>query len=492
MGKIRIVICENFYPEYQEVLQNQGFEDIELLIFPSSCDQKERKLEVRKILEKVNYKSSVLICSKSCDAVKLLPEKNDIRTITWNYCFSHLTSEEFLNHLISEGSYIISSGWLKNWQRHINNMGFDEEGAREFFRESCKQLVLIDYKNDDKNKQWLENLSRYVDLPYLIIPVKLQKLELMIKSILSEWRLNHQEKGLQSTIAELRNQCAEYATIFDLLSKISTYSKKRDVINQIENIFKMIFGAEKFVFWNDQKNSIPEEIKKLQTSKENYLLLREDNRFCIKISWGNIIYGIIDVSEFLFPNYIEKYLNLSMEISKISGLVFHNNEQYEKILDSEKKLKYMSYHDAMTGLYNRNYINENISATIPQSDICVFMFDIDKLKYVNDHFGHAKGDRLIMRFARILEKSFRETDIVARIGGDEFVAFMYDSDEDSAELVKERIIKSLRINNKNIMDKGLELSASMGYVRPNKEDDTIEDLIRKADALMYKNKNEKS
>lgn len=491
MEKIQIIICENFYPEYQEILRNEGFKDVDLRIFPSLCDQKGRKHEVSKILKNLNNESSVLICSKSCNALKLLPEKNNIQTVTGNYCFSHLTSDDFLNYLISEGNYIISLGWLKNWKRHIKNMGFDKDIARKFFNQTCKNLVLIDYKNHDKDKQRLEDLALYLDIPYSIIPVELEELRLMMKSIIFEWRLNHLEKDNQTTIAELRNQCAEYSTIFDLLSKISTYSKKRDVINQIENIFAMIFGAQKFVFWSNQKDSLPEEIKKLQTSKNNYLLLKEDNRFCIKITWGNILYGIIDVSGFLFPKYIDKYLNLSIEISKISGLVFHNNAQYEKILDSEKKLKYMSFHDSMTGLFNRNYINERISNVIKKNEICVFMFDIDKLKYVNDHFGHAKGDKLIKRFARILEKSFRETDIVARIGGDEFVAILHDSNEDSAEIIKQRIIDFIRINNKNIKDESLEISVSMGYARSDKDDSTIEDLIRKADTLMYEDKNKK-
>ncbi|XWX63936.1 GGDEF domain-containing protein [Desulfitobacterium sp. AusDCA] len=64
------------------------------------------------------------------------------------------------------------------------------------------------------------------------------------------------------------------------------------------------------------------------------------------------------------------------------------------------------------------------------------MFDIDKLKYVNDNYGHAEGDKLIISFAEIMTKSFRETDIVSRIGGDEFTAILYDADEKTAKSIK--------------------------------------------------------
>lgn len=488
MKKLQIFICENFYPEYQKALQIEGLEDTELRTFTSLCDHKGRKTEVKEILERVNKQNSTLICSKSCDALRLLSENHSIRTITGNYCFSHLTCDDFLNYLTSQGSYIISTSWLKNWENHIKEMGFDKDTARRFFQESNKQLVFLDAIKD-KNDEWLiKDLASYVGLPYIVVPVELEGIRLMLRSMVYEWRLHNQEQENKSAINELRNQCAEYSAVFDMLGKISTYAKRRDLIGQIKELFIMVMGAQSFSFWSDQADSLPEEIRKLQRSEANNLLLRDDNRFCIKITWDGMLYGIIDVSGFLFPQYIEKYLNLAVEVSKISGLVFHNNEQYEKILESEQELKYLGFHDSMTGLFNRTYINKVLSDTTKDNKTCVFMFDIDKLKYVNDNYGHAEGDKLINSFAEILKKSFRDKDIVARIGGDEFVAVLYDSDEDGTKVIKQRIVDLIRINNENIKEKHLELSVSIGYARPEQGNSTIEDLMNKADALMYEDK----
>ncbi len=488
MKKLQVFICENFYPEYQNALERERIEDIELHVFPSLCDQKGRKTEVKEMLGIAHKNKSTVICSKSCDALKLLPEGQSVRTIAGNHCFSHLTCDEFLNYLTSKGSYIISSGWLKKWKHHLEVMGFDKETARRFFQESNKQLVFLDAEIEENTEELIKEFSSYVGVPYLIVPIELERIRLLLKSMAYEWRLHNQEQEHSIAVNELRNQCAEHAAVFDMLGKISTYATKRDVIGKIKELFLMVFGAQNFNFWSDQSDLLPNEIKELQTKEENYLLLREENRFCIKITWDGILYGVIDVSGFLFPQYIEKYLNLAVEISKFGGLVLHNNEQYEKILKSEEELKYLSTHDSMTGLYNRTYINRILDDSTKDSKICVFMFDIDKLKYVNDTYGHAEGDKLIKSFAEIMKNSFRETDISARIGGDEFMAILYDANEEMAQSIKKRVADLIRLNNGNLTAKHLELNVSAGCAIMENENDTIEVLMNKADEQMYADK----
>ncbi|MDZ7671698.1 MAG: GGDEF domain-containing protein [Halanaerobiales bacterium] len=161
-------------------------------------------------------------------------------------------------------------------------------------------------------------------------------------------------------------------------------------------------------------------------------------------------------------------------------------------MESEKELKYISFHDTMTGLYNRNYLNQLLTNKFENEITIIFMFDIDKLKYVNDNFGHVEGDRLIKSFADVLKQCFRKKDIVARIGGDEFTAFLYDGDEKTAKSVQKRIINLINMYNENLKDEHLKLSVSMGYVINQSNNDTIEDLMKKADALMYKDKMGKS
>ncbi len=488
MEKLKVFICENFYLEFQKALEKEEIDDVELCVFKSLCDNKGMKGEVREIFLKVKKEESVLICSLFCDAAKLINENSMTEIISSNYCFSYLVGDEFLDYLISQGSYIISTSWLKKWKSHLNNMGFDKERARIFFKETTKQIVFLDAEIDDNAENLLKELSSYLDLPYLIVPIKLEIIQLLLKSKVYQWRLHQQKEENIKVINELRSQCADYTAVFDILGKISSYTNEREVIGKIKELFMMVFGAQKFRFWSEKSKLMPKELEEFKLNDDKYLLLKSENRFCIKVLWNDYLYGILDVSGFLFPKYIEKYLNLALNVTKFLGLVLYNNEQYEKIVESEKELKHISFHDTMTGLYNRNYINQLLTNKVEIEITIIFIFDIDKLKYVNDNFGHVEGDKLIKNFADILKQCFRKKDIVARIGGDEFTAFLYDGDETTAKTIKKRIINLINMYNDKLKDEHLKLSVSMGYVINQSNNDTIEDLMKKADALMYKDK----
>lgn len=119
------------------------------------------------------------------------------------------------------------------------------------------------------------------------------------------------------------------------------------------------------------------------------------------------------------------------------------------------------------------------------------MFDIDRLKYINDNYGHAEGDKLIINVASILKKCFRETDAVARIGGDEFVAILEEIDTNDAEVIKTRIESQIESHNQRIQEKYLRVSFSIGYAVGDNPGDTLEVIMKKADEMMYLDKTSK-
>lgn len=153
---------------------------------------------------------------------------------------------------------------------------------------------------------------------------------------------------------------------------------------------------------------------------------------------------------------------------------------------TEERLKYLSFHDIMTGLYNRSYFEEELRRlnTKRQMPLSIIIGDIDGLKLVNDTLGHQKGDKLIIKVARILKASCRVEDIVCRWGGDEFAILLPRTDKNTAETVCERIRKACE----KAKGEPIPLSISLGVAVKWDFDQNIEGVLREAEDGMYRKK----
>lgn len=154
------------------------------------------------------------------------------------------------------------------------------------------------------------------------------------------------------------------------------------------------------------------------------------------------------------------------------------------------ELLHRSRHDPLTGLPNRSSVNERIDKRLESwktqgTGFAVAYVDIDGFKAINDHLGHRAGDALLNRIAQLLTEALGEQDMVARIGGDEFVVLM-DAVDDSqtARSVCERILSAIAA----VEYQGIELAASVGYALCPNDGADAEILIAAADMAMYRAK----
>ena len=155
---------------------------------------------------------------------------------------------------------------------------------------------------------------------------------------------------------------------------------------------------------------------------------------------------------------------------------------------TEEKLKYLSLHDPLTGLYNRAYFEEEMHR-IDSSRyelVGIIVCDIDGLKLINDTLGHNKGDQLLITASKVIRKSFREGDVVARVGGDEFAILLPNSPRAKVENICQRIKHAVvTYSRKNTL---LPLSIATGFAIRNNPNQSMAELYREADNNMYKEK----
>jgi diguanylate cyclase (GGDEF)-like protein/PAS domain S-box-containing protein len=163
--------------------------------------------------------------------------------------------------------------------------------------------------------------------------------------------------------------------------------------------------------------------------------------------------------------------------------------------EAENAVRHLAYHDALTGLPNRRLFQERLRETVANAArysrrFAVMILDLDRFKEVNDAHGHEAGDRLLRLFAGRLRTLLRKGDLLARMGGDEFVLLLPEvAGEHDVAPVAEKIVAAL---SEPFLVEGEEVrvTASLGYALHPDDGIDARDLLRRADRAMYRAKEE--
>jgi len=189
------------------------------------------------------------------------------------------------------------------------------------------------------------------------------------------------------------------------------------------------------------------------------------------------------------------FISLSIiNITKIiSTLSEHNNILEKEITIRTEKLTELANKDPMTKLFNRRYLQDITSHIINISNrlnnpIGIMLIDIDNFKKINDKYGHAIGDKVIISLVSIFEKNIRQSDISVRFGGEEFVIILPNTNKDNTLKLAEKLRLDVEKQNLKVIDKIIKFTISIGITIVNKKDKTFESALSIADKALYKSK----
>ena len=170
---------------------------------------------------------------------------------------------------------------------------------------------------------------------------------------------------------------------------------------------------------------------------------------------------------------------------EVVGVVMGFRDFTEKKKHLEE-IRFLSYHDQLTGLYNRRFFEEELKRvdTTRNLPLTIAMGDVNGLKLINDSFGHAVGDELLRKVAEAIRLGCRDDEIVARLGGDEFVVILPRTDAEMTE----KIVRRIREFAAKSKVGSIDISISFGYETKTREEESIQDIFRNTENHMYRQK----
>jgi diguanylate cyclase (GGDEF)-like protein len=225
---------------------------------------------------------------------------------------------------------------------------------------------------------------------------------------------------------------------------------------------------------------------------------------------GRIIAKVPVISNDEFGQLAASFNNLSAQLNEANErlqskihladkeLIKTNRQlvkQSEELRDISENLKKMSVTDELTGLYNRRRFDELMKSEMDMSHRygdcnSILIIDIDHFKKINDNYGHPCGDSVLKDVSALLKSKFRKTDILCRIGGEEFVALCKRADKHSAMVIAENLRKLVETASMHYGDTEIKITISVGIATvTNKSSDRDRDnLYRYADIALYHSK----
>jgi signal transduction histidine kinase len=345
---INLAICKNFLPETEALISRGELENITLMSWGTSC-QSSRKTwdEMEAFLNQHSKSTDPLIIIGSCFPMSLSTQHKTSKHIhleRLDYCFDLICPKEMVSSLINEGSYLASSGWLKNWRSTLADWGFDQMLAQQFFQKSAKKIVLLDTGIYTDSRAALESLATYVGLPFQHIQVGLEHFFWRLSSLVSSVRVEHlQQKQLLG-----EEKLSQYEFSLSLLNRLTDSQTEQKAITGLVEIFRTLFAPQYVSFHphlqtpGDKNEDLHcEEClsteKLLRLNKDNYLLHDSRDGFWFVLRSGDFVAGYLNIVNIQIVEHINRYLNLALAIAPVCALTISRGrfaEQRQKDINA--------------------------------------------------------------------------------------------------------------------------------------------------------------
>ncbi len=354
MKNITLITCKSIEKEIRKAIEINNLEQINLKFY--HCDylnKRNNKCKMSDILSQYNnYEDIILLINNSC----ILSQKS--HNSTREYYSKHIENlydlflpQNLVEHYYNSGYYVLTSGGVEFWLKNIDAWGLNHDNLFKYTQKEFEKFLILDTNIGLNNEDLAIKLHKKVKLPYEILPVGLDFLEMYLTKIISEFRLRELKESSLDNIIQANKQIANYEIAFDMIKTLTQLKSEEEVINFIINIFETLFSPKSTIFATVKKNQIDliksnpsdkkldlKRLKSFLTKDVEYLLV-ENNSFLLKLIYKGDCFGVISIEEIHFPKYISRYLSLAIITGRICALAINNARVYQKLENTLRMLK---------------------------------------------------------------------------------------------------------------------------------------------------------
>lgn len=411
-----------------------------------------------------------------------------VNLLTNNIIKGIQTSTVFKPYIVDkDGFYIIHPNNDFSWNKYtgINrNLTEDfpkdasailagESSGEEFFAYSLDSIL----NNDDDaililkpKREYKQSLiDEKIKSSFIVVILSI------ILSILMALYASAVPSKLQKALLLANNELKRFVKIIDKYV-ITATTKKNTTITHVSSAFSKSSGYSKEELIGEKINIVRHPDTDKKVFEEIWHNLENGEEWCGEIKnkrkdgedyW--LEQNIIPIKD--EKNDIVSFMSIGVDIT------------------AKKQLETLSSTDMLTGIFNRRKIEELLNIEILRSrrhqrNLSIIMFDIDHFKHVNDNYGHHAGDIVLQQTAEVIKRALRQSDMFGRYGGEEFLIICPETNKDEAMIVAEKVRSEVATFNFDIVE---HKTISLGVTEFSYED-TLEELVRKADTALYLSK----
>jgi len=326
-----------------------------------------------------------------------------------------------------------------------------------------------------------------------------------LKMMMDEWRLRETTSGQFGVIERsgtLLSESFERASILVLEDSVLDLDKVTETLQRDHNsvissdscakALEMAFNNEldlvviSLTLLNEDGLRLCSQLRSHERTRQVPILLMVDEGDLNHVAKG---------LELGANDYVIKPIDRNELLARARTQIRRKRYQ-ERLRSNYEQSLSMALTDSLTGVFNRRYVNAHLPRLLERAidshkPVSVLMFDIDHFKVVNDSYGHAIGDEVLREVSARSSRNLRTFDLVARLGGEEFVVILPDTDGEAASIVAERLRQRIADTPfiVSAADAGeISVTVSIGISVGGRLGDTAEGLIRRADEALYEAK----